>query len=416
MKNKDALYILLTCLAFFIAGTYTCRAQCSTRYIDSTFTQIDTTFNVVYTTTAGGGSQTLLLDVYQPHNDTATNRKLIVWAHGGAFFQGTKNDNDMQFLCTNFANRGYVCASINYRLAPSIINLYDSIAAFGYIMKAVNDMKAAIRFFRKDAASGNTYRIDTNAIFGGGGSAGAIMIDFASTIDSVGETPSYFQTVMDNNGGIEGNSGNDGYSSKVVAVASLAGGISDLGWISPGNPPMFFAQGTADPIIPYECADVFTGYTGGTVPLFRLCGSSEMEPQVAALGVPTALEPFEGAGHVPWNSDQHMMNEVDSALAVFFYTLSCQLPNAVTNITAGSGQVQVYPNPASGNLHVAVNDDRELMQLTLFDYTGRQVYTQAAAGHLCDILMPHLANGMYTLKIQFKAPGLAPVTQKVEVE
>ena len=405
--------ILFSCL--LLAFTERSHAQCSNRYRDSIFTQIDTTFNVVFTTTAGGTVDTLLLDVYQPHGDTATNRKMIVWAHGGAFFKGTKNDNDIQFLCTNFANRGYVCASINYRLAPSVLNLYDSIAAFGYIFNAVNDMKAAIRYFRKDAANGNTYRIDSNMIFGAGSSAGAIMVDFATTIDSVTETPAYMQTIMNNKGGIEGNSGNLGYSSKVIAAASLAGGVSDLGWIGPGNPPTVYVQGTADPIIPYGCADVFQGYTGGTVPLFRLCGSSEMEPQLASLSIPTALLPFPGSGHVSWNSDQHQMNEVDSEVAVFFYTLSCPLSTGITPNLNTAEQIKVYPNPTTGQLHIAVEDQNEIESVSLYDYTERRVFQQVISGKQIELSLAALSAGMYTMQMHLKnLPG--SVCKKIVVE
>lgn len=415
MKLKSLLLSAFFITALFFVSPQLCSAQCSTRYLDSTFTQIDTTFNVIYTTTAGGGTDTLLLDLYQPHGDTANNRKLIVWAHGGAFFKGTKNDNDIQFLCTNFANRGYVCASINYRLAPNVLDLYDSVAALGYITKAINDMKASIRYFRKDAANGNTYRIDTNLIYGAGSSAGAIMIDFATTLDSVAEAPAYIQTIINNNGGLEGNSGNLGYSSKVIAAASLAGGISEIGWIGPGNPPTIYVQGTADPIIPYGCADVFQGYTGGAVPLFRLCGSSELEPQMASLSIPTGLMPFVGGGHVPWNSDQHEMNEVDSAVAVFFYTLSCPLPTGITTINTLAAQINVFPNPTTGKLHVAVEDENEIAAITVSDYTGRQIIKQAVSGKQIDISLPAISAGVYILQIQLQAGG-SPVVKKIIVE
>jgi len=33
-------------------------------------------------------------------------RPLIVWAHGGSFMGGTKNDGDVTSLCNHFAKRG----------------------------------------------------------------------------------------------------------------------------------------------------------------------------------------------------------------------------------------------------------------------------------------------------------------------
>jgi len=295
--------------------------------------------------------------------------------------------------------------------------LYDSITAFKTIINAVNDMKSAIRYFRMDAAVSNTYRIDTTQVYSGGGSAGAIMVDFATTIDSVGETPPFYQALMDSAGGIEGNSGNLGYSSKVVAAASLAGGISNIDWIGPGNPPTIYAQGTSDPIIPYDCAAVFNGYTHGLVPgLFRLCGSAELEPQMASLSIPTGLLPFEGAAHVPWDTNQHMMNVVDSAVAVFFYKLSCPLPTGVSDLVSAAAQINVYPNPSNGQLHITVEDANEIAAITVNDITGRQILKQTVSGRQADVCLPGIAAGIYTLQMQLKAAGTEPVTKKIIIE
>jgi acetyl esterase/lipase len=117
-------------LLFFLICFNRSYAQCSNRYLDTIFPDVTTISNVVYTTTAGGSSDTLLLDIYQPTADTACLRHLVIWVHGGAFFQGSKNDGDVEFLSKRFAQRGYVCASINYRLAPSIVSLYDSVQIY----------------------------------------------------------------------------------------------------------------------------------------------------------------------------------------------------------------------------------------------------------------------------------------------
>ena len=222
---------------------------------------------------------------------------------------------------------------------------------------------------------------------------------------------------MDSNGGYEGNSGNLGYSSRVVACASLAGGISNIDWIGPGNPPTFYAQGTADPIIPYECAAVFEGYTHGVVPgLFRLCGSAELEPQMDSLHIPTGLQPFPGAGHVPWDSNQGMMNEVDSALAIFFYTLNCPLPNGVPNVPAADADIKVYPNPSNGQLHISVTGANQLSSIVVSDITGRQILKQALSGTQVDVVLPSVSAGVYTLQMLLKADGISPVTKKIVIE
>jgi acetyl esterase/lipase len=117
------------------------------------------------------------MDIYQPDGDTYAARPLIILAHGGSFIGGSKTDDaTVVELCNRFAKRGYVTASINYRLG-TLINLVssDSTVPMGIVVKAISDGKAAIRYFMKDAATTNTYKIDTNNIFVGGNSAGAVL-------------------------------------------------------------------------------------------------------------------------------------------------------------------------------------------------------------------------------------------------
>ena len=57
----------------------------------------------------------LKLDLYVPENED-TQRPLVVFTHGGGWSGGDKaNDAEVAF-CNFFAERGFVCASINYRL------------------------------------------------------------------------------------------------------------------------------------------------------------------------------------------------------------------------------------------------------------------------------------------------------------
>ena len=126
-----------------------------------------TTSNVVYGANikANGANQSLTMDIYQPTGDVETARPLIVWAHGGSFIGGTSADADVATLSQAFAKKGYVCASINYRLG---LTPFDSVGAVKAVLRAVQDMKASIRFFYKDKLTTDTYKIDTNNIFIGG--------------------------------------------------------------------------------------------------------------------------------------------------------------------------------------------------------------------------------------------------------
>ena len=83
----------------------------------------------------------------------------------------------MVTLCEAFAKRGYVTASIRYRLTnlQSLLspNSYDIFSQT--VVNSVSDMKSAIRYFRKDVINNNnSYGINPDQIFVGGYSAGAV--------------------------------------------------------------------------------------------------------------------------------------------------------------------------------------------------------------------------------------------------
>jgi acetyl esterase len=110
------------------------------------------TKDVQYGTAAG---QTLTLDSYVPGG--AGPFPALVMIHGGGFVAGDKYG--LEPIAVFFAQHGYACFSINYRLAP----------AFPY-PAAVQDAEQAVRFVREHAGD---YRTDPNRIGAFGASAGA---------------------------------------------------------------------------------------------------------------------------------------------------------------------------------------------------------------------------------------------------
>lgn len=106
------------------------------------------------------------VDIYQPVGDNNDHRPLVVFVHGGAFFNGDKGGHEFVDWCTRFASMGYVAASVNYRLG------YDGtskqVQEAGY--RAVQDVRAAIRYL----IAQTDLKIDKDLIFVAGTSAGAI--------------------------------------------------------------------------------------------------------------------------------------------------------------------------------------------------------------------------------------------------
>jgi para-nitrobenzyl esterase len=167
------------------------------RYLDPIFSTFRTT-NLTYgrAPLADGSFATLKLDLYRPSNDTASNRPVLIFVHGG----GSASDKSLKrnrSVANGFAQRGFVAAAINYR--PGLSS--------GATRDAQYDVRAAVRWFRANAVK---YRINPNWIFLMGSSAGAMN---ALNVAFHPEDP--------------GNSGNPGYSSAVAAALSVGGFASE---------------------------------------------------------------------------------------------------------------------------------------------------------------------------------------------
>lgn len=209
------------------------------RYLDPVFETVDATYDITYGSAINdqGEVQELRLDLYEPSGDTDDARPVLLLAHGGGFVAGSKNNPRMVALATEFARRGWVTASIDYRLATTLPK-HELAAGFvlgdsDAIRNAQHDMQAAVRWFRANASE---LRIDPGTIAVGGLSAGALA---ALETNFNPEDP--------------GESGNPGWPSDVSAAVSIAG-TSDLRRIEPGAPPILMFHGTNDLTVPVALA------------------------------------------------------------------------------------------------------------------------------------------------------------------
>jgi len=275
------------------------KAQCGDRYVNKIFSTVNKTENIEYGTalSPAGVSTTLVMDVYEPVGDTFAQRPLIIFAHGGSFITGNENMPDCTYLCTEFAKRGYVTASISYRLYD-IFGLPDSLDMFDVVVKAVQDYKGSIRYFRADRSTANLFKIDTSQIFIGGVSAGAVAAIHAAYMDSEDDIPDYINTIITSNGGIEGASGSTGYSSHINGVINICGAIGNDIWIGSDEAPICSFHGTEDDVLPYGsgCADIGFGC------ITTVDGSSIIHSRAMAIGINSFLRTHSGAGHVPFGA------------------------------------------------------------------------------------------------------------------
>ena len=260
------------------------------RYEDIVFDEYTLTRNIKYGSNVSmSGSQIdLKLDLYEPKGDTVEERPLVILAPGGAF-QYLSN-LDMNNIAEKLTSYGYVCAVISYRILDN-----SSITEQTYLdvaIKARADLKAAIRFFVKDADGDQKYRINTDNLFVGGYSSGAITALNAVFINSLSEVDANMAAIINNNGGIEGNSGNPGYSANVRGVVNLSGAVFDLDIINNENVAVLNIHGDNDPIIPYDEGDI----TSGDMSLY-VYGSKSIHEKAASIGLDSELFIIQNGSH-----------------------------------------------------------------------------------------------------------------------
>lgn len=312
-------------------------SQCDGRYDTEIFNSVTKTEDVNYSDVYTGSHHEM--DIYTPNGDTETNRPLILFMHGGSFYGGDKGDADCRDFCESFAKRGYVTASVNYRLVGllDVVNFltYNS-AQYEAVLKATADIRSAIRYFRKDAVNGNSHGIDTNTIFIGGSSAGGIIAVHLAYIDNITDLPTSpidVQSIANNLGGIDGDAGNYGYSSKVSGVISFAGGINTVSWIDSSDEPLVSIQGDADLTVNYNCGP---GLNNPNV--LTLCGSGEMHPQANTVGLINDVLVYPGEGHtwfVGGNSNAKFSQALEFTSNFLYPLLPC---NNITSIFTRSSE------------------------------------------------------------------------------
>ena len=244
--KKFALSLILSCTILY---SYSQQSTCDNdRYFNTVFDDVTVTTDVQYgqNTTVGDNTINLLMDIYEPEGDVEESRPLIVFAHGGGFVGGDKSG--VAYICEDYAQRGFVVASISYRLMDIVTN--DQLLWAESILMSFHDMKAAIRYFREDAATDNNYRIDPDFIFTGGVSAGAIMASNVAYMDSLDNIPAYLIPIIADNGGFEGNSSdNTQYSSAVQGVLNYAGGVIDPEFIDADEAPLYSFHDEFDDLV-----------------------------------------------------------------------------------------------------------------------------------------------------------------------
>lgn len=199
------------------------------RFLDQVFENVEVQKDIVFgeTVSADGKTEQLLLDIYTPAGDNFKNRPAIMWIHGGGFRPG--NDKSQSYIvriARDFAIRGYVCFSINYRIRN---NPKDDLE--GTINDAVSDAMTGLDWIRRN---NEKLGISKEKIIVGGGSAGGMTAVNLCYKDETGKRK------WDKKG--------------IIALVDLWGSPDQsrmFSKVDPDDPPTIIVHGTADELVSF---------------------------------------------------------------------------------------------------------------------------------------------------------------------
>ena len=426
--------IYLLGAALFAFTTIEAQDCTNGRYDSQIFTNLDVTFDVQYGSNLNfdSSNQDLLLDIYKPTGDTDNSRPLIIFIHGGSFVTGSKLGLDVTPLAEMYAKKGYVTSSINYRLGMKdlfTINGPGESGASEAVMRATQDARAAVRFFKKSVAvDNNPYGIDTTNVYLVGSSAGGFVALNLSYLDETSEIPA-FTNMSDPSltGGLEGNSGNPGYTSDVKAVVNIAGALGDTTWMLNNTTPVLSLHGDNDNTVPFGTDMI-------TVAIFDLLvvdGSESVHIRADNLGLKNCFKAEYGADHVPHLASAAYLDTTEQYITEFLLSevcgeniycicntpadpIACHLYEGTTGIDIEQMEklLLMYPNPAQNEVAISL-EGLKIENITLIDINGRIIQNQLVNESYININVSSLNQGVYFVKVETEKEML---TKKLVVE
>lgn len=326
------IYLLLY-LIFHINTAHGQPAPCiQNRFSESYFfgsSMVQKDSNLVYAVARqyAGVMDSLKLDVYYPDTlaDALKKRPLIVFVHGGAFYGGGRFD--MNYHCLEMARRGFVTATITYRLGwncPTMpLFCTDQCIASGFRSaqyRATQDARAALRFLVHHSGRWN---IDTSFIVIGGISAGGIT-SLETAFWSQAEADTYIPGAKEQLGLLDTSGNQFPANYTIKAVINSCGAINDTSVMDERIPVISFHD-AGDCIVPFQRGRVLGCGDCLTYPLHD--GSYRVFKKQQLLNVCSQLHwiPYNG---VPWPFQDHHCVYAQEVLiqrsACFLKSLLCR--------------------------------------------------------------------------------------------
>jgi acetyl esterase/lipase len=402
MRNK--IIILMTILFVINGNAFGQYCTKDNRYTELEYfdsTEITTSGNISFGSANDhlGNTYTLLMDLYYPNLgiDISAKRPFIMLFHGGGFSSGDKQSGDIKDLCIHLARRGFVCASVNYRLGYDFTEYGQYKARY----RAIQDGHAAMRYVVNNA---NAVRIDTNWIFVGGQSAGSLLalgMVYAdqSELDDISLLYGATATSVElGNLYTSGNNLTNTYSFK--GIFNNWGGVSANEVDANEMLPTVSFHGELDPTVLIDSDNSYSNYT--------LNGSRAIHNDLLANNICSELTIDTTGGHgIYRNASSEFRASRASCFfkSIFCNTCSelytsdsipsnCKMPLSINELKFDSN-IKVYPNPFENSFEIQGYEGT--LEISIYNTFGQLVYENNT---LYGTIQANLVSGIYFLRIR----------------
>lgn len=343
----------------------------------------------------------LAMNIFKPVGDGNTQRPILVFIHGGGFHEGHRND--FNELCQWYAERGYVAATISYRLG--LHHVINPVLAFDHhemiraLYRGMQDTRGAIRFLKERAELDST---DVSRVAVAGGSAGGFIAVHTAYMDQPEEKPASANaldpivfTPRPDLGPIEGTMNLNGFDTDVRAVVNIFGGIRDTSLItSPLDPPIYAYHQTVDAVVHCDKRKPYWSFANdANNPVMD--GSCVIQTKTEMLG----FAPENAVFHIH-EGDQHDVHDlelVDQEIAEFLNYQLCEVVTDIEDETL-TNKILIYPNPASGMLNIKT--EKPFSSVRVYSITGKQVYAHSGMLRQLSVDVSHFSPGLYFVQCE----------------
>ncbi|MCU0421415.1 MAG: alpha/beta hydrolase fold domain-containing protein [Bacteroidia bacterium] len=402
MKQKLSTLILL--LIVFHQTIFAQPCTNDSRYTELAYfdsTALTVAVNIQYGNALDyqGNPYPLRMDLYYPNIniDTARRRPFIMMFHGGGFSSGDKQSGDIRDVCIQLALRGFVCASVNYRLGHD----FSEYEQFKARYRAIQDGHAAMRYIVNNAS---TVRVDTSWLFVGGQSAGALLaLGMVYTdVDEVDSIANFYQSVplSSNLGGLYTSGNNLTNTYQIKGIFNNWGGVAKNEIDRDEMIPTIAFHGELDDVVRIDADTSFSHYT--------LNGSRAIHQQLMTNNICSELTIDTLGGHGIFRNQSTVFRAQRASCffksifcnqcTPFFTTDSiptnCSLKLSVSQPSTPLAVV-VSPNPFESSF--IIEGIQQPVSIILFDVFGKIIHQQTYESGL---VRTDVQPGIYFLHVQ----------------